>query len=165
MKTWQVAGAIIERDGHVLLVENLRRNGHTDWTPPGGVIELAEGELVIAGLAREVQEETSLVVSAWEGPLYRVEVEAPGLGWLMRVEVHVATAWSGGVSCDDDPDGIVIGAEYCSPTTIIERTASGHPWVHHPLTEWVEQRWSETRSFRFLVEGDQIGHTTATRVE
>ena len=56
MKIWQVAGAVIERDGAVLLVENLRRNGHTDWTPPGGVIELADGETVLAGLAREVAE-------------------------------------------------------------------------------------------------------------
>jgi len=166
MKAWQVAGAIIERDGSVLLVENLRRNGSTDWTPPGGVVEVADGESILDGLAREVAEETSLVVTRWaDQPLYRVQVEAPELGWVMRVEVHLAIDWTGEVTCGDDPDGIVIGAEYCSPDLVIERTARGHPWVHHPLTEWVDQRWTDVSDYRYRVDGDRIGHTTAVRLD
>ena len=38
----------------------VRRNGSSDWTPPGGVIEVADGESVLDGLTREVAEETGL---------------------------------------------------------------------------------------------------------
>ena len=41
MRDWLVAGAVIEDPDRVLLVENRRRNGSTDWSPPGGVIDPA----------------------------------------------------------------------------------------------------------------------------
>ncbi len=56
MRDWVVGGALILSDEGVLLVQNRRRNGTHDWTPPGGVID--EGESLIEGLTREVQEET-----------------------------------------------------------------------------------------------------------
>src|SRR4051794_17011427 len=59
----------------VLLVENVRRNGTSDWTPPGGVID--PGEDLLAGLTREVREETGLEVLRWAGPLYEIRAEAP----------------------------------------------------------------------------------------
>ena len=45
-----------------------------------------EGEALLDGLAREVVEETGLVVTEWAGPLYEIEAEAPDLGWRLRVE-------------------------------------------------------------------------------
>src|SRR5690606_19299374 len=74
MKEWRVAGALLEPTdlaGHLLLVRNQRRGGHTDWSTPGGVIDDTDAD-VLAGLTREVQEETGLRVTAWEGPLYEV---------------------------------------------------------------------------------------------
>ena len=35
MRDWLVAGAVIEGPDGVLLVQNRRRNGSTDWSPPG----------------------------------------------------------------------------------------------------------------------------------
>ena len=163
VREWQVAGGVIERDGAVLLVENLRRNGTTDWTPPGGVVELADGESILDGLGREVSEETSLRVVTWDGPLYRVEAEAPGLGWFMRVEVHRALEIVGEPSCGEDPDGIVVAAEFCSPEVVAQRTVSGHPWVHEPLVDWLTQRWTETRTYRYLVEGERPGELVVSR--
>lgn len=163
MRRWQVAGGVIERDGALLLVENLRRNGSTDWTPPGGVVELADGESIIEGLAREVAEETSLLVVEWEGPLYRVEAEAPGLGWLMQVEVHRAVTVAGEPQCGDDPDGIVVAAEFCPPALVADRTARGHLWVHEPLVDWLAERWTEARTYRYLVEGDHMSDLVITR--
>ena len=52
---WTVASALIERDGHLLLVRNVRNGGGEDWSTPGGVID-ADDESIIAGLAREVVE-------------------------------------------------------------------------------------------------------------
>ena len=93
MRDWLVAGALIEGPGGLLLVENRRRNGSVDWSPPGGVID--EGEEVLVGLEREVVEETGLVVTAWSDPVYDIEVFAPDLGWHLRVEAFRALEWSG----------------------------------------------------------------------
>ena len=77
----------------MLLVENLRRDGARDWSPPGGVID--ENETVVSGLTREVEEATGVRVWRWNGPVYEVEVEAPGVGWGLRVEVHLAVDFTG----------------------------------------------------------------------
>lgn len=57
-------GAVVVHDGRVLLVcrgsEPLK--GH--WTLPGGLLEL--GESVVEGVAREVREETGLIVDPIE---------------------------------------------------------------------------------------------------
>lgn len=52
-----VAAAIIDDQGRALAVQR-RDNGK--WEPPGGVLEL--GETITEGLAREVFEETGLIV-------------------------------------------------------------------------------------------------------
>lgn len=149
-----MAGGIIEDAlGAVLLVQNRRRHGRHDWTPPGGVIELADDETILDGLTREVAEETSLVVRSWEGPIYRVETRAPGLGWRMRVEVFRAVEVHGHLVVGGDPDGIVVDAEYVDPETVGARLADGHPWVAEPLTAWLAERWEVTRHFTYEVDG------------
>src|SRR3954454_2526645 len=105
MRRWVVASGIVERDGQVLLVQNRRRDGALDWSPPGGVVEVADGESVVDGLTREVQEETGIHVAAWEGPVWEVEADAPDMGWQLRVEVHRALDFEGELRVDD-PDGI-----------------------------------------------------------
>ena len=86
-----MAGAVIEGPEGLLMVRNRRRDGSHDWSTPGGVID--RGETVRAGLSREVYEETGLVVTDWEGPLYEVDALAPDLDWHLRVEVHRAVAY------------------------------------------------------------------------
>ena len=92
-----------------MLVQNRRRNGSHDWTPPGGVID--EGETLLEGLTREVEEETGLRVTEWAGPVYEVRCEAPDMGWRLRVEAHVAVVYEGELRVDD-PDGIVVDARF-----------------------------------------------------
>ena len=62
---WTVASALIERDGQLLLVRNVRHGGHQDWSTPGGVID-PEDDSILVGLAREVVEETGLILSVSE---------------------------------------------------------------------------------------------------
>lgn len=145
-----VAGAVIEGPDGVLLVANRRHDGAVDWSTPGGVID--DGEEVLAGLAREVREETGLVVSRWDGLLYGIEVIAPDLGWHLRVEVHRAEAVEGELVVDD-PDGIVIDAGWVALGECDARLAQSHPWVREPLSAWLGQRWTLARDFRYHVAG------------
>ncbi len=147
-----VASGIVERDGHVLLVHNRRRDGRLDWSPPGGVVEVADGEAVVDGLTREVEEETGLRVTAWEGPLYQVDAEAIDMGWHLRVEVHRALEFEGDLAADD-PDDIVIDARFFPVDALDDQVASMWLPTHEPLLAWLVERWTEARTFRYRVEG------------
>jgi ADP-ribose pyrophosphatase YjhB (NUDIX family) len=164
VRDWVVGGAVLlDAAGDVLLVQNRRRNGATDWTPPGGVIEVADGESVLDGLGREVEEETGLRVTAWEGLLWSVTTEAPGLGWRLRAEIHLAAAWEGDLRLDD-PDGIVVDAAFVDLDGCSTCLAGGHPWVREPLTAWLDERWADARPFGYRVDGDDLAPVVVTRL-
>jgi 8-oxo-dGTP pyrophosphatase MutT (NUDIX family) len=152
MRAWVVAGGLIEGPEGLLLVQNRRRDGSFDWSPPGGVIEVAEGESVRAGLTREVEEETGITVTEWAGPVYEVEAVAEGMGWTMRVEVHRAVAFEGELRVDD-PDGIVVDARFVQPGDCAGHLDGCHPWVREPLGAWLDERWEDVRSYRYRVDG------------
>lgn len=63
-----VAGVVFDEAGRVLLVERGKPPALGQWTVPGGSLE--RGEALAAGVAREVLEETGLVVEV--GPLVAV---------------------------------------------------------------------------------------------
>lgn len=135
MRSWLVGGALIAHGDGLLLVGNRRRDRSLDWSPPGGVID--DGETIHQGLAREVLEETGLVVRDFARCAYRVEVAAPGLGWLLQVE-----AWEveveGTISLDD-PDGIV---EHCRAVSAEEARvllADGPLWITVPVGAWLDR--------------------------
>ncbi|HYZ97984.1 MAG TPA: NUDIX hydrolase [Acidimicrobiales bacterium] len=159
MREWLVGGGLIlsPPDGGLLLVRNRRRSGQHDWTPPGGVIDA--GETLIDGLTREVAEETGVVVSQWRGPVYEVEVLAPGLGWRLRVEAHLAVEHAGRLHVDD-PDGIVVDAAYVAPDACAGHLEGCHRWVSEPLAAWLADRWQGHRRFRYRVHGDDFRTAT-----
>ena len=160
MREWLVAGALIEGPDGLLLVENRRRNGSFDWSPPGGVID--EGEDVLEGLGREVVEETGLVVTEWSPPVYDIEVLAPDLGWHLRVEAFRAVSWTGELVVDD-PDGIVVDARFVAIDRCVEHLDRGHRWVGEPLGEWLAEPWEGSRSFAYHVAGVDPASFAVTR--
>ncbi|HET6664835.1 MAG TPA: NUDIX hydrolase [Acidimicrobiales bacterium] len=160
MRDWLVGGGLILDGDGLLLVRNRRRSGELDWSPPGGVIDA--GETLIDGLTREVAEETGVMVSRWQGPVYEVEVAAPGLGWRLRVEAHLALEHAGGLRVDD-PDGIVVEAAYVDADACDGHLAGCHRWVSEPLAEWLSKRWVDGRRFQYCVEGDDPRTVTVSR--
>ena len=155
-----MASAVIEGPDGLLLVRNQRRDGSHDWTTPGGVID--DGETVLEGLSREVEEETGLRVTGWEGPIYEVETVADGLGWHLRVEVHRALAYDGDLRVDD-PDGIVVDARFVALDDCADHLDGCHPWVREPLAAWLGERWVGGRGFRFDVAGSDRRSLVVTR--
>lgn len=158
-----VAGALVESGAGLLLVCNQRRNGLTDWSTPGGVIDATDASL-LEGLTREVTEETGLVVTGWEGPLYEVRATAIAMGWSLRCEVHRALGYEGSLTVDD-PDGIVIDARFVPPAALDAYLEGNHPWVIEPLVEWLAERWhhAETRPYGFHVAGALPDEVVVTR--
>jgi 8-oxo-dGTP diphosphatase len=57
-------GAVIVQEGRVLLVQRGREPLKGHWSLPGGMVEL--GESLLAGVIREVKEETGLLVEPVE---------------------------------------------------------------------------------------------------
>jgi ADP-ribose pyrophosphatase YjhB (NUDIX family) len=153
LREWTVAGGLIETDSGVLLVRNQRRGGFEDWSTPGGVIDDEDSDL-LAGLSREVEEETGLIVTEWLGPLYEVRAYAPDMGWRMRCEVHLAVGFEGELHVDD-PDGIVVEARFVPHVECDAHLESCAPWVREPLSAWLRERWEPRagREFDYEVNG------------
>jgi len=162
-REWTVAGGLVELDDRLLLVRNHRRGGFSDWSTPGGVID-DEDASVLAGLTREVEEETGLRVSRWEGPVYEVQAVAPDLGWVMRCEVHRAIEFEGEIHVDD-PDGIVVEAAFVGAAECESLLGACARWVAEPLTEWLAERWGpgDRRGYRYEVRGTSRSALTVTR--
>lgn len=168
MRAWQVGGALIRRDGGLVLVANRRRDRSVDWTPPGGVIDA--GETIAEGLVREVREETGLVVHALTRCAYRVEVQAPELDWVLTVEAWEAEA--SGEMCIADPDGIVEHCRAVPYPDVPELLQASPAWIQVPVGDWIardvageaarEAALDGTADFGFLLHG---ADRRATRVE
>ncbi len=155
MRDWRVAGGVIQGADGLLLVQNRRRDGRVDWSPPGGVVD--PGETVIGALTREVNEETGLTVARWsDRPLYRIEAEAVDMRWRLTVEVHLALEVTGEVVIDD-PDGIVVDARWVRAEHCTSQLSSSPRWVRDPLRAWIDERWDDsTRAFRYRIEGRDL---------
>ena len=159
MRRWLVGGALIRHDDGLVLVSNRRRDNSVEWTPPGGVID--HGETLLVGLAREVFEETGLVVNSWTDRCYTVSVEAPNMGWVMTVEAWETEQVSGEI-CIADPDGIVEEVRHSTAAHAVELLAASPRWVREPVSAWLSGAL-ETE-YRFLLRGTDRATARAERI-
>ena len=150
VRRWLVGGALIRHGDGLVLVGNRRRDRSIEWTPPGGVID--DGETLLEGLAREVVEETGLRVNGWEQRSYTVQVDAPDMGWQLRVEAWEVTGVDGAVRIAD-PDGIVEEVRHASAVDAAGLLVASPPWVHAPVGEWLGG--AHGGHYRFVLHGQQ----------
>lgn len=122
------------------------------------------GEQILEGLTREVEEETGLRVSAWEGPLWTVQAEAPDMGWILEVEVHRAIGFAGDIAVDD-PDGIVVDAVWLDLDGCRECLDTSWVPAREPMLAWLGERWTDVRSFRYRVDGDTRTGSSVVRLD
>jgi len=150
VRSFRVGGGLVVVDNRLLLAANRRRQGTLEWTPPGGVID--DGEDVVAGIAREVLEETGLRIVDWDAHHYSVTVDAPDMGWRMTVESWFASTAHGEIALND-PDGIVERAEFVDLHRIEALLADSPPWVRVPLLAWLDNGMVPVAPFAFRVYG------------
>ncbi|MCE9622148.1 MAG: NUDIX hydrolase [Actinomycetia bacterium] len=159
MRRWLVGGALIRRGDGLVLVGNRRRDNSLEWTPPGGVID--HGEALLAGLTREVLEETGLVVGKWSSRCYTVTVDAPDMGWRLTVEAWEAEAVSGEIRIAD-PDGIVEEVRHSTAADAHELLIASPPWVQLPVGAWLGG--DVEPHYRFALRGTNRATARAERI-
>lgn len=161
MSDFSVAGALVRHDSDLLLVCNQRRDGRCDWSPPGGVVD--PGETVLEALAREVEEETGLIVDAWGEQLYEVRVHFRARGWRLHAMVYTATTWTGELVIDD-PDGIVTDAQFVPPDRCADVLQESPAWVREPLLDHLGTDLAESSRYVYNVDGS-VGSFRVERLE
>lgn len=141
VQAYTVASGIIIEQRRLLLVQNQRRNGSTDWSTPGGVVD--PGEEVLEALQREVIEETSVVVDSWSDMLYTVDVDFVGRDMTLHAQVFRSAGHRGELYVDD-PDNVVIGGRWVSPEQAHDLLDTSPRWVSEPLRHQLTHSFDDT---------------------
>ena len=63
----------------------------------------------------------------------------------------------------DDPDGIVVDAEFVDPGACHDHLSGCRPWVGEPLAAWLAERWATAPTFRYLLDGDDPARAVVSR--
>ena len=129
VRPWVAVGAIVMREGKVLLIQRGKEPGRGLWAVPGGMVDL--GETCQEAVAREVKEETCLDVEV--GELFW-SVDAIRRDQDGRVVYHniildyLAEAREGDAVCADD----AMDVRWCGPDDLAEINPTPSMW---PLLE------------------------------
>jgi 8-oxo-dGTP diphosphatase len=113
-------GAVVIRDGKVLLVERGRAPGKGLWAIPGGSVEL--GESLQAAAEREILEETGVVIRAGE-PIFAfdlIEKDETGILKFHYVIIDLKTDYISGepLAADDAEDARWLAPEDLSSLNV-----------------------------------------------
>ncbi|MEO5952860.1 MAG: NUDIX hydrolase [Chloroflexia bacterium] len=139
-KTYTVTSGIVRRGGEVLLIHQFRsRDPYPNWFLPGGRVE--PGELLSAGLVRELKEETGLdVVEVGPVAYFSHSFVADENSQVLAYVFEIAE-WRGSVQVAD-PDGVVSEARFYPLEEAIALIAH-IPWhsMKVPLTAYLRGKY------------------------
>jgi 8-oxo-dGTP diphosphatase len=131
-----IASAVARLQGNLLLVQQQYPGDRLpSWGLPGGLVE--PGEELLAGLGREVLEETGLTV-----------VETPTIAFVIQVlrqreesiqqwlACHFACEVAGRLH-PQDPDGLVLSAHWMEEQAALEHLGADPGYDCEPLRRWL----------------------------
>jgi len=151
-----VVAGIVRQADNVLVVRNATADSSPDrWSLPGGSVH--GGELLTEAVAREVQEETGLVVQQL-GPLaVYSEHYIPAFTEPMAMVAFEVIAVVGEVRFVDDPDGEVRDCRFVpaeEAARLIEETTPFLP-VSAPIVAYLREE--RPRSWFWRIHNDGLG--------
>ena len=118
-RTYTIAAALVRDGDRILLVEQQGpKDAQSHWALPGGVVE--PGEFLTDAMAREVAEETGLVVSGTPRLAYIAQFDRPARREQWTAAIFEVERWSGGIS-PTDPDEHILQAQFLQPAEALEK--------------------------------------------
>lgn len=118
MPELRIVTGILRRSDELLMVLQAGPGEEPAWTIPGGRVE--PGEFFTEALAREVREETGVMVSDPGRIAFAAQVDHRAEGWFADVWTFDVAAWDGRVE-PQDPDGFVREAAWVPLAEALER--------------------------------------------
>src|SRR4029077_6048721 len=94
---------------------------------------------------------------------YSVVVEAPQLGWRLRVEAWETHDVTGDIVLAD-PDGIVEEVRQVAASEAPALLATSPQWVHVPVEDWLNGSLHPTGAFHFRVIGTDRATSRIERI-
>ena len=102
-------------------------------------------------------------MARWDRLCWTTEVVFVDLEMHLEVEVHLAAGYDGAITVDD-PDGIVVEADFLDAATIDGHLDSSPPWVADPVRDWLTRAWDGSRHFAYRAHGRNPSEMSAERV-
>lgn len=159
MKRIQVAAGILMQGDALLLVRQVHA-GRDFWSLPGGVVE--EGETVLDGLRRELEEETGLVP---RGPVELAHViELRTADFVSLAHVFCVPDWRRSPAAPEgDPDGEVLAWEF-TPLPLARERLRALPWpaMREPILAHLDG--DPQRFYSYAATDPAADPTSASRV-
>jgi hypothetical protein len=102
-------------------------------------------------------------VLRWADLRYSVVVEAPELGWRLRVEAWESETVEGDIVVAD-PDGIVEEVRHVDAIEAVALLATSPQWVHEPVGHWLNGALANGGAFRFRLSGTDRATARVERI-
>ncbi|MGA8668765.1 MAG: NUDIX hydrolase [Terracidiphilus sp.] len=147
-------GAVIVHEGRVLLVQRGREPLKGHWSLPGGMVEL--GESLLAGVIREVEEETGLLVEPVEliELLDRIHREGERIRYHYVIADYLCRVTGGELKAASDADAVrwVERKEWNKPD-LGDLSVEGALVLDPVTVRVIENGWQRARALKTR-EGD-----------